>query len=129
MTVSGGIGNPTERELMCLYRAGLWESLIPFCQEFEEVFKEEKGNKQKRYKEKLISEGRCPHCGVPCAPFVECEERRAYKSRKAKEKTLVHKKSGKPGDKRFLPRRPEYDWRVVIVAANLGFAGGGRHER
>lgn len=31
-----GVGKPSERELMCLYRAKLWEGLIPFCQLFEE---------------------------------------------------------------------------------------------
>lgn len=36
-------------------------------------------NKHQRYREKCISEGRCPHCGKPCAPFHECYERRFYK--------------------------------------------------
>ena len=31
-----GVGQPTERELMCLARAQLWESLIPFALLFEE---------------------------------------------------------------------------------------------
>jgi hypothetical protein len=31
-----GVGVPTERELMCLARARLWESLIPFALLFEE---------------------------------------------------------------------------------------------
>lgn len=31
-----GIGQPTERELMCLDRARLWESLIPFALLFED---------------------------------------------------------------------------------------------
>ena len=31
-----GVGQPTERELMCLARARLWESLIPFALLFEE---------------------------------------------------------------------------------------------
>lgn len=119
--MAGAVDNPTEYELMCLYRARLWESLVPFCQEFEEVFRDEgqparlPGDKYKRYKQKLVSEGRCPHCGKPCAPYVECEERRAYKRAKAKERTQVYKKSGRPGDKRFLPKRPEYDWRIVIA--------------
>lgn len=36
-------------------------------------------NKQKTYRQKRISEGKCPHCGKSCAPFYECEERREYK--------------------------------------------------
>ena len=31
-----GVGVPTERELMCLWRARLWESLIPFALLFDE---------------------------------------------------------------------------------------------
>jgi hypothetical protein len=31
-----GVGVPTERELMCLARARLWDSLIPFALLFEE---------------------------------------------------------------------------------------------
>ena len=31
-----GAGQPTERELMCLWRAKLWESLIPFVALFDE---------------------------------------------------------------------------------------------
>ena len=37
-------------------------------------------DKQQRYRQKCISEGRCPHCGKPCAPYYECEVRRLYKS-------------------------------------------------
>lgn len=36
-------------------------------------------DKYQRYKQKCVSEGRCPHCGKPCAPFYECDERRIYK--------------------------------------------------
>lgn len=36
-------------------------------------------NKYSRYRQKCISEGGCPHCGKPCAPFFECAERRAFK--------------------------------------------------
>ena len=31
-----GVGQPSERELMCKVRARLWESLIPFVDLFEE---------------------------------------------------------------------------------------------
>jgi hypothetical protein len=37
-------------------------------------------NKSQRYRARMKKEGRCPHCGKPCAPFFECEERRAYKN-------------------------------------------------
>ena len=115
-----GVGVPSESELMCLHRARLWEGLVSFCQEVEEEPKEKyEGDKYQRRRQKLAAEGCCPHCGKPCAPFVECEERRAYKRKKAKDKTLVHKASGRPGDKRFLPKpKPEYDWRAVVANAS-----------
>ncbi len=37
-------------------------------------------NKYQRYRHKMISQGKCPHCGKPCAPFYECEDRRKRKS-------------------------------------------------
>ena len=36
-------------------------------------------NKHQRYRQKCITEGRCPHCGEPCAPFYECFKRRIGK--------------------------------------------------
>lgn len=36
-------------------------------------------NKYTRYRQKQIKAGRCPHCGKPCAPFYECDERRMNK--------------------------------------------------
>jgi hypothetical protein len=35
--------------------------------------------KYSRYRQKCITEGRCPHCGKPCAPFFECPQRRVNK--------------------------------------------------
>lgn len=35
--------------------------------------------KQVKWQQQRIREGRCPHCGQPCAPYYECEERRAAK--------------------------------------------------
>lgn len=32
--------------------------------------------KGQRYRLKCIQEGRCDHCGQPCAPFAKCEVRR-----------------------------------------------------
>lgn len=36
-------------------------------------------NKYSRYRRKCVQEGRCPHCGKPCAPYYECDDRRAQK--------------------------------------------------
>lgn len=53
--------------------------------------------KQARYRRKCISEGRCPHCGVLCAPYSICPERRNYKvlihmiSRMIKNGSIVRK--------------------------------------
>lgn len=117
-----GVGKPSESELMCLWRARLWKGLIPICQVLEDDPVEYEilpgTTKQERYRQRLIAEGRCPHCGKPCTPFAECEERRAYKQAKAKNKTLVHKASGRPGDKRLLPKpKADYDYRIVVANA------------
>lgn len=41
------------------------------------------------YKMRCISEGRCPHCGKPCAPFTECEDRRRYKRERYLKRGMV----------------------------------------
>ena len=40
-----GVGQPTERELMCLWRAKLWGSLVPFAEWFEELEPKKKRSK------------------------------------------------------------------------------------
>ena len=35
--------------------------------------------KNKRWRDKCVREGRCPHCGQPCAPYYECATRRFHK--------------------------------------------------
>ncbi len=52
------------------------------------VMQYENMNKHKRYRQKCIRDGRCPHCGKSCAPFYECEERRKYK-RLSRKKELI----------------------------------------
>ena len=32
--------------------------------------------KQQRYRRRNILCGLCPHCGKPCAPYYECDDRR-----------------------------------------------------
>jgi len=41
-----------------------------------------------RYYLRRVSEGCCPHCGKPCAPYYQCEERR--------EKDRLRMSKGKP---------------------------------
>lgn len=36
-------------------------------------------DKYARYRVKQQEVGRCPHCGKPCAPYYECNDRRFYK--------------------------------------------------
>lgn len=36
-------------------------------------------DKHQRYRQRKIVQGKCPHCGNPCAPYYECEERRINK--------------------------------------------------
>lgn len=86
-------------------------------------------DKHQRYRRKCMAEGRCPHCGKPCAPYAECEERRTYKrisvalrrmhsvglvkrvkrgvykgTPKEQFAVFVTKVSGRKGDRRFLPK-------------------------
>ena len=37
-------------------------------------------NKQDKYRQNQIKKGCCPHCGKPCTPYYECEERRTCKN-------------------------------------------------
>ncbi len=55
--------------------------------------------KGKRWRQKQIKAGRCPHCGKPCAPFYECDERRNYE----KSKKLLNRMV----DTGFLKKRRE----------------------
>jgi hypothetical protein len=82
-------------------------------------------NKHSRYRSRLRSEGRCTHCGKECAPYAECEERRAYRQamrfmNRLERIGLAKKRDGrflilvgdatvncywtKPNDSRLLPR-------------------------
>ena len=90
-------------------------------------------NKYQRYRQKCLREGRCPHCGKPCAPYAECDDRRKTKNvyrvakrfvaagmvsaRKGERGRVwwkltnsdpslmpVSKVSGRDGDKRFWPK-------------------------
>ncbi len=56
--------------------------------------------KHSRYRQKCKEEGRCPHCGKPCAPYHECEERHKAKT----EGKVTRRRSGGPNDTRHLPR-------------------------
>lgn len=60
-------------------------------------------NKFQRRYEKCKREGRCPHCGKPCAPYFECAERRAYKSRYLKGKSSYNRNL-RSDDPRWEPR-------------------------
>jgi hypothetical protein len=87
-------------------------------------------NKNRRYRAKCVAEGRCPHCGKPCAPFYECSERRfnqkvrrALRGLEAAGAVRIERTAGKanlifgtgmantvvsynikPSDRRYLPR-------------------------
>lgn len=37
-------------------------------------------DKNQRYRARQKEQGKCPHCGKPCAPYAECEERREAKA-------------------------------------------------
>jgi hypothetical protein len=70
--------------------------------------------KQKHYRERTRNAGHCPHCGRPCAPYYECEERRAYKR---KQRATQEKTRGayvrKTEDRRRRVRGPLRRWTTV----------------
>lgn len=57
-----------------------------------------------RYAKRATADGRCAHCGKPCAPYTICEDRRAYLRQKQAER---HRKQGKAmrGPVAFSDRR------------------------
>ena len=86
-----GVGQPSERELMCLARARMWEGLIPFTSEFEEP-DDDRSNYDKQ---------------GPVAQMVEQRPRKSQAAGSIPRRDLQKKKKPKP----------EYDWRVVVANA------------
>lgn len=72
-------------------------------------------NKHQRYRRRCIEQGKCPHCGKPCAPYGECEERRRYKAMNARTER-TRGKDFKPQEPRSarVKRNPDVvmpDWK------------------
>jgi hypothetical protein len=69
-------------------------------------------NKQTRYRRKIREQGRCAHCGKPCAPYAECAERRAYKrAYYHRTKTVSFQRDLAPRSAaRRAPRGPKRFW-------------------
>lgn len=65
-------------------------------------------NKFVTYRLKCAADRRCPHCGKPCGPYYECEERRAYKRQRYRATKVYTKGPYTPAlfDSRRQPRRP-----------------------
>ena len=68
-------------------------------------------NKQQRYQKKMVASGRCPHCGKPCAPYYECEDRRSYRKSNLALRRMVNSSNintvsckTSTDDRRNLPR-------------------------
>jgi hypothetical protein len=83
-----GVGQPTERELMCLWRARLWEGLAPFTELFEEPDDDRSNDNQQGLVAQMVEQRPCKSQVAGSIP------RRG-----------LHKKSTKP----------DYDWRVVVA--------------
>lgn len=60
------------------------------------------------YRKRCKEDGKCPHCGKPCAPFTECEERRNYKAKLRSQKTRFTRPNWP--DKMKQPRGPRRLW-------------------
>lgn len=97
--------------------------------------------KQKSYRQRCAAEGRCPHCGKPCAPYRECQQRRDYKRiqrvlRRGVQfgmfektergyklldgsKSIPSKRSGAEGDRRIWPKIGDkpFDPEVLVMNA------------
>lgn len=110
-----GIGQPSERELMCLYRAKLWEGLIPFTELFEEHDRAVKGG--------LKSSGETPD---PASNFEEPDDERSNDNQQGPVAQMVERLPCKQGVDGSIPvqdlqrkkrPKPEYDWRVVVANA------------
>jgi|SRR6266700_7786220 len=61
--------------------------LLPRQKRVERVFIET-DNKQAKYRRKCLIEGRCTHCGKPCAPYSTCEKRRESSRNRRKKKWI-----------------------------------------
>lgn len=62
-------------------------------------------DKYKRYRQKMLDQGRCPHCGIICEPYTECAARRESKrlsrnkgayNRRTEDARRVPRIAGKP---------------------------------
>jgi hypothetical protein len=62
--------------------------------------------KSNNYRQRCRLDGRCPHCGKPCAPYAECADRREYKRAWHKARSGKQRGSYKtnPDAKRRQPR-------------------------
>lgn len=86
-----GVGQPSERELMLLARARMWEGLIPFVKDFEEPEDDRSNDNQQGPVAQMVER-------LPCKQGVDGS---------IPVQDLQRKKRPKP----------EYDYRVVIANA------------
>lgn len=86
------VGQPTERELMCLDRIRLFEGLIPFTELFEEPDDDRPNDNQQGLVAQMVEQGICNPQVAGSIPGQGLQ---------------IKKKSTKP----------EYDWRVVVANA------------
>jgi hypothetical protein len=86
-----GVGQPSERELMCLYRAKLWEGMIPFTKEFEEPDDDRPNANQQGPVAQMVERLPCKQGVDGSIPVQDLQKKK------------------KP--------KPEYDWRVVVANA------------
>jgi hypothetical protein len=83
----------------------IWaDNLLAELNTVKEPAKEDKRTKYTRYKQRMVADGRCPHCGRPCLPYYECAERRSKKNR-ARSLRSKFNRSSKPDDVRKQPRK------------------------
>ena len=86
-----GVGQPTERELMCLWRTKLWQGLIPFAELFEEP-DHGRSNDNRNHQGPVAQMVERPPCKRGVDGSIPVQD-------------LQRKKRPKP----------DYDWRVVVA--------------
>jgi len=125
------IGYSSEAELRCLANIKSFTATLKGLEELAPLMRN-KWDKWQRYRVKLVAAGRCPHCGKPCAPYRECEERRQKKAEYVKKRRqrlnpnyTPYRPIG-PDDKRKLPHQRHHPG--ITPAEALGLIRDQRHE-
>ena len=68
-----------------------------------------KNIKQHHYRQRRIKKGCCPHCGKPCAPYYECEDRR--------EKKNINRMLNQMSRAKIITKEQDHPWEPALYKA------------